>query len=210
MAKERNVVLPSYTEEGLNELVFKESYDSLVDYLQGFNYTCAVLQDVESLERSAYELAWDNINEGVRYIEVRFAPQLHMSNGLSIDDVFKAVNRGLDKARMEHEASQAVREMGEPPFRYGIISCALRMFGAGTPGWYGQFHQNFHQAEEKELYGIASLELVRNTVRCRDSYSLPIVGFDLAGKEDGYPARHHNSAYNYAHRHFLKKNRTCR
>jgi adenosine deaminase len=31
------------------------------------------------------------------------------------------------------------------------------------------------------------------------------VGFDLAGLEDGFPARDHRAAYEYAHRHFLKK-----
>ena len=38
-----------------------------------------MLQDAEALERTAYQLAMDNWAEGVRYLEVRFAPQLHMS-----------------------------------------------------------------------------------------------------------------------------------
>lgn len=33
---------------------------------------------MENLEQAAYELAQDNIAEGVVYIEVRFAPQLMM------------------------------------------------------------------------------------------------------------------------------------
>ena len=205
MAKERQITLPSTTETGLRELVFKSTYSDLSEYLQGFHYTCKVLQDVESLERAAYELAWDNIAEGVRYIEVRFAPQLHMARGLRIDDIFKAINRGLLKAQQEYEMSVDVREKGQPPFRYGLIACALRMFTPSTVGWYGDFYRNFYQAEEKQIFGIASLELVRNTIRCRDQYGLPIVGFDLAGKEDGYPARHHKQAYHYAHQNFLKK-----
>ena len=205
MAKERHISLPSTTKEGLCELVFKPNYSDLGEYLQGFHYTCQVLQDVESLERAAYELAWDNIAEGVRYIEVRFAPQLHMASGLRIDDIFKAVNRGLLTAQQEYEHSPAVKQNGQPPFRYGLIACALRMFSPQTVGWYGDFYRNFYQAEEKHIFGIASLELVRNTVRCRDQYGLPIVGFDLAGKEDGYPARHHKQAYHFAHQNFLKK-----
>ena len=84
MAKERKIALPSETEEGLNELVFRDSYANLAEYLHGFQYTCAVLKDAEAMQRAAYELAWDNINEGVRYIEVRFAPQLHTHRGLSL------------------------------------------------------------------------------------------------------------------------------
>jgi|GEM_PF-4193201 len=37
MAKERNVTLPSMTPEGLKELVFKDQYESLVEYLQGLH-----------------------------------------------------------------------------------------------------------------------------------------------------------------------------
>ena len=56
LARSRKVELPSYTDEGLYELVFKERYPSLVDYLKGFQYTTAVMQDPEGLERVAYEL----------------------------------------------------------------------------------------------------------------------------------------------------------
>ena len=79
LARERKVALPSFTEEGLNRTVFKDSYQDLNEYLSGFTWTLKVLQDAEGLERTAYELAMDNWAEGVRYLEVRFAPQLHMS-----------------------------------------------------------------------------------------------------------------------------------
>ena len=39
LAKSRNVKLPSNTEEGLRELVFKDNYENLPDYLKGFAYT---------------------------------------------------------------------------------------------------------------------------------------------------------------------------
>ena len=78
LAREYGVKLPSYTEAGLRETVFKERYADLGEYLTGFAYTCAVLQSEPSLERCAYELAVDNQEEGVRYLEVRFAPQLHV------------------------------------------------------------------------------------------------------------------------------------
>ncbi len=203
LARERGVSLPSQTEEGLNDLVFKERYASLVEYLAGFAYTCAVLQDPEALERVAYELAWDNIQEGVRYIEVRFAPQLHMGETMSIDDVLGAVDRGLARARAEHE--RQVASTGEPPFRYGIIVCALRMFTAQFSPWYAQIGELLGDMPEKALYTTASLELARGAVRCRDEAGIPIVGFDLAGQEAGFPAAAHWEAFQYAHEHFLKK-----
>ncbi len=205
LAKERKVSLPSETPDGLRELVFRPHYSSLAEYLNGFQYTCAVLQDAEALERAAYELAWDNINEGVRYIEVRFAPQLHTHMGFSMKEVLHAVNNGLKRAQREQNSSPAVKEMGEPPFHYGIIVCALRFFTANFSPWYGHLVDLFQDAPEKYIFSMASLELARSAVRLRDEEGLPISGFDLAGREDGYPAQDHQPAYDYVHKSFMHK-----
>ena len=53
LARERKVTLPSYTEEGLTELVFKKSYKNLDEYLTGFALTTKVMQDPEGLSRVA-------------------------------------------------------------------------------------------------------------------------------------------------------------
>jgi adenosine deaminase len=203
LAKGGGVDLPSETEAGMTELVFKERYGSLVEYLHGFQYTCAVLQDTEALERVAYELAWDNIDEGVRYIEVRFAPQLHMGSGLTIEDVLSAVDRGLARAAAEHLAQVAAS--GEPTFRYGIIVCAMRMFTDGFSPWFKQLGSLLEAMPQKNRFTTASLELARSAVRCRDELGIPVVGFDLAGQEAGYPARAHWEAFQYAHEHFMMK-----
>ena len=205
LAAARGVALPSNTVDGLRELVFKDRYDSLVDYLQGFGLTCAVLQDAPALEQTAYELACDNIDEGVRYVEIRFAPQLHMHLGLSFDEVLAAVDRGLSRARREHEQSEGVRLRDEPPFRYGIIVCALRMFTGAFSQWYAQLLDVLSLTPSRQVYGTASLELARAAVSCRDRLGIPIVGFDLAGQEAGYPAHDHVEAYDYCHQHFLKR-----
>ncbi len=205
LARERGVKLPSQTPEGLLELVFKESYRDLPDYLHGFAYTCAVLIDPESLERAAYELAEDSLTEGVRYVEVRFAPQLHVRPGFDVGQVIAAVSRGMERARREHEASPAVRERGEPPFRYGIITCAMRMFTAGFAPYYKDLIGVLEKAPRREVFGVASLALARSVIDARDRFGLPIVGFDLAGAEAGNPASDHVQAFSFAHRHFLKK-----
>ncbi len=204
LARRLGVALPSGTPEGMDALVFKPHYADLREYLQGFAYTCAVMQDADALEQIAYELALDNIAEGVCYVEVRFAPQLHMHQGLDFDAVLLAVDRGLARARREHEAGPEVAR-GAPPFRYGIIVCALRHFDANFSSWYAQLVSLFPHAPKKELYGLASLELARAAVRCRDRYGVPIVGFDLAGEEAGYPAHDHALAFAHAHQNFVKK-----
>ena len=205
LARERQVKLPSDTADGLRELVFKESYRDLPEYLHGFAYTCAVLNDEEALERVACELGEDCLAEGVRYLEVRFAPQLQVRPELPLERVLQAVDRGLDRARRNHEQSDAVRIHGEPPFRYGIIACAMRMFTGGFGPYYKDLLKVLPGWPLPKVYGVASLSLARTVVDARDRLGLPIVGFDLAGAESGNPASDHMEAYDFVHRHFMKK-----
>ncbi len=205
LSKEKNIKLPSYNEDELKKLVFKSNYNDLGEYLQGFGYTCAVMQDSESLERIAFELAEDNINEGVRYIEVRFAPQLHQSSKLDVIDVLKAVNKGLLKAKEQYNLTDKVKNGIEPKFEYGIISCAMRMFDYGFSEYFDDLLNVHKYSDKKWIFSLASVELVKASVDARDNYSIPVVGFDLAGMERGYPAVDHKHAYTLAHKHFMKK-----
>ncbi|RYF12422.1 MAG: adenosine deaminase family protein [Deltaproteobacteria bacterium] len=205
LAQQQKVELPSYTESGLREQVFLERYANLGEYLRGFGYTTAVLQDEHSLERAAFELAEDNQQEGVRYLEVRFAPQLHVSERLDAVAVMRAVDRGLRRARDAYNARPQVVRLDEPPFEYGIICCAMRMFAAGYSDYYTSMMRAHRFAPPKEVFRLASLEAARAAVIARDEYDVPVVGFDLVGEEAGYPAGDHIDAFAYAHKKFLKK-----
>ncbi|MBM4353009.1 MAG: adenosine deaminase family protein [Deltaproteobacteria bacterium] len=205
LARKRKIKLPSFTEEGLRKLVFKDRYKSLKEYLYGFVFTTAVMQEPEDLERVAYEFAWDNIDEGVRYVEVRFAPQLHVNEKQGLRDVLLAVNRGLNRAKLEQNTQADVLAGKTAPFEYGLITCAMRKFDPQYSRYYAQLFDVHRFASPTTIYSFASLELARAAVAVREEDSLPIVGFDLAGEEAGYPAENHQPAFDYAHRHFLKK-----
>ena len=202
LAREKKVQLPSFTEEGLKELVFMPSYKDLNEYLKGFTWTLMVLQDAEGLERTSYELAMDGWAEGVRYMEVRFAPQLHMSPTFAFDDVMRAVDSGLRRARAEVNRSLAP---GEPPFDYGIIVCALRFFDESFSSYYASLCRVLASSSPQEVIRTASLELARAGVRLRRETDIQIVGFDLAGSEYGYPASAHEESYDFVHRNFMRK-----
>ena len=202
LAKERKVALPSFTEEGLNALVFKGSYKDLNEYLSGFSWTLTVLQDPEGLERSSYELALDNWAEGVRYLEVRFAPQLHMSSTFPFEAVMRAVDTGLRRAR---EAVNATIGPDEPPFDYGIIVCAMRFFDENFSDYYRNLCRVLSYSSPAEVIQAASLELAKAGVRLRRETDIQIVGFDLAGSEYGYPASAHEESYDYVHKNFMRK-----
>ena len=205
LAKQQGVELPGYTEEELREKVFKDRYENLVDYLRGFQYTVAVMQDEASLERVAYEFACDNFDEGVRYFEVRFAPQLHVNPKIDLAQVLIAVNRGLARAKAEYNDKKAVREGMEPPYDYAITVSALRFFNEDTSWYYKNFIHLHRYTKPKRVFSLATLELAEAAVYVRDHYDIPITGLDLAGQEKGYPADDHWEAFQYAHMHFLKK-----
>lgn len=205
LAQLKKIKLPSYTEEGLKETVFKKQYANLGEYLEGFAYTVSVMQDEESIERIAYELAEDCTNEGIRYLEVRFAPQLHISMHLSIEQVLLAVDNGLRRLAARYNSNPEIINGNEPAFHYGIICCAMRMFSASFSDYFKQFSDVHRFSPSKRLRDLASQELVLAIIDVRDRMGIPIVGFDLAGKEEGYPAEDHIEAFRIAHRHFLKK-----
>ena len=205
LAREQRVKLPSDTVDGLRKLVFKDQYASLAEYLTGFGCTCSVLQNVEALERVACELAEDSLAEGIRYLEVRFAPQLHVTRSAEMAGVLAAVARGLERAAKRFNASPEIAVGHELPFRFGLIVCALRNFGPGMSAYYDRLAEALPGMPHKELVALASLEAVRAAVTARDDHGVPVVGFDLAGEEAGYRAGHHAAAFQEAHRHFIRK-----
>lgn len=80
---------------------------SLVKYLETFEHTVAVMQTAEALTRVARECVEDLAEDGVVYAEVRYAPELHVAQGLSLDQVVAAVQRGFD------EGMAASRDVGQ-------------------------------------------------------------------------------------------------
>lgn len=87
---------------------------TLEKYLQAFKITGAVLQSKETLEQAAYELCEDAARENVIYMEIRFAPLLHIKQGLSPSQVMESVLAGMRRAETDY------------PIRTGLIVCGLK------------------------------------------------------------------------------------
>jgi adenosine deaminase len=75
----------------------KSDSGSLVEYLKTFDLTVAVMQTREGLTRVAREFVEDLHADGVIYGEMRWAPEQHLSAGLTADEAVEAVQRGIEE-----------------------------------------------------------------------------------------------------------------
>jgi len=100
---------------------FRESADSgsLERYLETFSHTVGVMQTRAALTRVAAECAEDLAADGVVYAEIRFAPEQHLEQGLSLEEVVEAVNEGF------REGERRARDAGHR-IRVGALLTAMR------------------------------------------------------------------------------------
>ncbi len=92
---------------------------SLVEYLKTFDVTTAVMQTRDGLARVAREFVNDLAEDGVIYGEIRWAPEQHLTRGLSLDEAVEAVQGGLE------EGVDDVRRQGAR-IRVGQLITAMR------------------------------------------------------------------------------------
>lgn len=116
LAMEQGVRLPvSSKEELAARLQVSEDCKSLTEYLTCFDLPLLVLQTPEAIERATYELIEDLAAQGLTYAEIRFAPQLSIKNGMTMDEVTEAAICGMNRGLTAYPSIQA-----------GLILCFMR------------------------------------------------------------------------------------
>ncbi|MFC4301885.1 adenosine deaminase [Cohnella boryungensis] len=142
LASRQGMPIPAASEEELLQYVqVREDCASLTEYLTKFDFVLPYLQTSEALEQVAYEVVEQAAEQRIRYIEVRFAPQLHRSAGLTASQTIYHVVQGLRrgeadfgvKARaiaicMRHHTVSANLEVVEAAARYighGLVAVDL-------------------------------------------------------------------------------------
>ncbi len=202
LAKERKVDAPSFTEEGLNQLVFKDSYQDLNEYLSGFTWTLKVLQDAEAWSAPRTSSPWTTGRRACAIWRCRFAPQLHMSPAFGFAGGGERGGRGAPPGPRRRStvpwAGRAALRLWHHRVRHALLR---RSFSE----YYRNLYRLLSSSSSQEIIRAASLELARAAVRLRRETDMQIVGFDLAGSEDGYPASAHEESYDYVHRNFMRK-----
>lgn len=146
---------------------FREAADSgsLDRYLETFAHTVGVTQNRDALTRVASECAVDLAADGVVYAEIRFAPELHVEQGLDLHEVVEAVLAGF------RQGERLAAEQGMQ-IRIGTLLTAMRT-------------------------AAKSRRIAELVVQYRDR---GVVGFDIAGREAGFPPTRHLDAFEYLRR----------
>src|SRR5919198_509362 len=115
---------------------------SLELYLETFQHTVGVLQERDAIVRVAAECAEDLAADGVAYAEVRYAPELSVERGLTLDEVVEA---NLEGFRIGSERAEAtghsivmkvlVTAMRQFARSLEVAECAVRWRDAGVVGF---------------------------------------------------------------------------
>lgn len=120
LAAEAGHELPTTDPEALGRwFVEAANSGSLERYLETFAHTVAVMQTASALRRVARECALDLAADGVVYAEVRFAPEQHLEQNLTLDEVVGAVVEGFAEGSAEAAAAGS-------PIRVGTLLTAMR------------------------------------------------------------------------------------
>lgn len=170
--------LPKSTAKELNEW-FLESCDSgsLVRYLETFEHTIAVMQTAEHLSRVGYEFGMDLAKDGVIYGEVRWAPEQHLRNGLSLDEAVEAVEDGLTRARKEVRAAggylatgQLITAMRQNDRAQEIAELTVRHRNKGVVGFdYAGPEDGFSPARHASAFAWLNQQLMPVTLHAGEA-----------------------------------------
>jgi len=109
------------------------------ELLRAFDLPIALLQDAEALERVTTELVEAKAADGVRYVEIRWGPLLHVAGGLSLADGIAAVCAGAREGATRSGTVVRLICTGlrshEPAANVVLAETAVRFRHEGLTGW---------------------------------------------------------------------------
>lgn len=103
IAKEEGIKLPTYDAIELNRyLSVPKNCESLNEYLEKFDLPNLVLQTKYGLKEATNDLLARLAKQGLKYVEIRMAPQLSTAKGLSQDEVVKTLLEVINSSQEVH------------------------------------------------------------------------------------------------------------
>jgi len=181
--------LPATDEAALADFFRTAAHSgSLVRYLEPFAHTVAVMQTPEALHRVAYECVEDLAADNVVYAEVRFAPELHIDGGLSLDDVVDAVLAGFvdgEKAAAAEGHPMTVRclvtAMRHAARSREIAELAIRFRDKGVVGFdIAGAEAGYPPTRHLDAFEYMRSHNARFTIHAGEAFGLPSIQEALA------------------------------
>jgi adenosine deaminase len=160
----------------------------LVLYLETFEHTVGVLQTKDALIRVAQECAEDLADVGVVYAEVRFAPEQHLLEGLSLDEVVESVLEGfrLGAAGRPLTIGTILTAMRHAAHSTEIAELAVRHRDAGVVGFDIAGSEAGHPpTRHLDAFQLVAAENFHITIHAGEAFGLPSIweAVQLCGAE---------------------------
>lgn len=177
-------------EEAKENMVVKNNNQDLCEYLTKFDLPVKAMQTKDNLRRVAKELAEDLKSDEVIYAEVRFAPQKHTLNNLSLDDVVLSVIEGL-KSVKEIKTNVILCMMRGDSFEKNkeVIDVCKKYLGKGVVGLdLAGDEKNYKTKNYEKLFDIAKKENIPFTIHAgeADDYKSVLSAISFGAKRIGH------------------------
>lgn len=130
----------------------------LNEYLTKFDFPLQFMQEQDDLEIIVFDLLKQLRQEGLIYVEIRFAPQLHTKHGLSQDQAIASCLNGLN----DFYVWQAKQNDTQPDLHANFLLCLMR----------------FADNQKQNMESVLLAHKYQNN---------HVVGIDLAGPEGIIP-----------------------
>ncbi len=147
-------------------------------YLETFAHTVGVTQTADALERVAYECAQDLAADGVVYAEVRFAPEQHIEQGLTLDEVVEAVVKGFREGSDGTSLTLGVicSAMRQAARSRQIAELAIRHRDEGVVGFdIAGPEAGFPPARHLDAFQLCMRENFHITIHAGEAFGLPSI-----------------------------------
>ncbi len=153
-----------------SDAIAQDKCQNLADYLTKFDLPIAYLKHKDNLREASYQLSKDLEQDGVIYAEVRYAPNLLISDELDLDETVKTILEGFSLGNVKvnlilcmmrhhsYEENLKVIELAEKYLNKGV--CAIDLAGDEEHFPTKNFEELFKIAQEKNIpYTIHSGEV---------------------------------------------------
>jgi adenosine deaminase len=156
---------------------------SLELYLETFAHTVGVLQERDAIVRVAAECVEDLAEDGIAYAEVRYAPELSVERGLSLDEVVEANVEGF-RVGMERALASGrpivvkaiVTAMRQAARSVEVAACAVRHRDEGVVGFdIAGPETGYRPTRHLDAFELVRRENFHITIHAGESFGLPSI-----------------------------------